>query len=484
MKSIITDYINNDKRYQELNEVFGEDNILVTGLSASAKATIIAEKFLQSSKQLLIVTNNLYQADKLETDLLQFVPANDIYKYPMQDIMTEEFSTQSPQFMSERVRTLTALAQNQRGLFIVPLNGLKKWLTPVDMWKAHQLTLQVGDDIDVDAFLTKLVNMGYRRESVVSNLGEFSLRGGIIDVYPLIGEPVRIELFDTEVDSIRDFDVETQRSNENIEQVHITTASDYIITDEVLQHTKEQLQKAYEETRPKIDKAVRNDLKETYESFKLFEETHFDHQVLRRLVAFMYEQPATLVDYFQDDAIIAVDEYNRIKETEQTLTTETDEFSQNLIESGKGFIGQTFISYDNFESHLNAFNVAYFTLFTATMPVKLNHIIKFSCKPVQQYYGQYDIMRSEFQRFIQNEYTIAILAETEVKKERIQSMLSEMHIPTFIDGHSNDIEGGCAVITEGSLSEGFELPYMQLVVVTERELFKSKQKKKRKQQKT
>ena len=170
MKSIITDYINNDKRYQELNEVFGEDNILVTGLSASAKATIIAEKFLQSSKQLLIVTNNLYQADKLETDLLQFVPANDIYKYPMQDIMTEEFSTQSPQFMSERVRTLTALAQNQRGLFIVPLNGLKKWLTPVDMWKAHQLTLQVGDDIDVDAFLTKLVNMGYRRESVVSNL--------------------------------------------------------------------------------------------------------------------------------------------------------------------------------------------------------------------------------------------------------------------------------------------------------------------------
>lgn len=484
MKSIITDYINNDKRYQELNEVFGEDNILVTGLSASAKATIIAEKFLQSSKQLLIVTNNLYQADKLETDLLQFVPANDIYKYPMQDIMTEEFSTQSPQFMSERVRTLTALAQNQRGLFIVPLNGLKKWLTPVDMWKAHQLTLQVGDDIDVDAFLTKLVNMGYRRESVVSNLGEFSLRGGIIDVYPLIGEPVRIELFDTEVDSIRDFDVETQRSNENIEQVHITTASDYIITDEVLQHTKEQLQKAYEETRPKIDKAVRNDLKETYESFKLFEETHFDHQVLRRLVAFMYEQPATLVDYFQDDAIIAVDEYNRIKETEQTLTTETDEFSQNLIESGKGFIGQTFISYDNFESHLNAFNVAYFTLFTATMPVKFNHIIKFSCKPVQQYYGQYDIMRSEFQRFIQNDYTIVILAETEVKKERIQSMLSEMHIPTFIDGHSNDIEGGCAVITEGSLSEGFELPYMQLVVVTERELFKSKQKKKRKQQKT
>ncbi|MUX45359.1 transcription-repair coupling factor, partial [Shigella flexneri] len=131
---------------------------------------------------------------------------------------------------------------------------------------------------------------------------------------------VRIELFDTEVDSIRDFDVETQRSNDNINQVEITTASDYIITDEVIQHLQNELKKAYEYTRPKIEKSVRNDLKETYESFKLFESTFFDHQLLRRLVSFMYEKPSTLIDYFQKNAIIVVDEFNRIKETEETLT--------------------------------------------------------------------------------------------------------------------------------------------------------------------
>lgn len=484
MKSIITDYINKDKRYQELNEIFGKDNILVTGLSAAAKATIIAEKYLESEQQLLVVTNNLYQADKLEADILQFVDANDVYKYPMQDIMTEEFSTQSPQFMSERVRTLTALSQNERGLFIVPLNGLKKWLTPVELWESHQITLSVGEDIDVDDLLTKLVSMGYRRESVVSHIGEFSLRGGIIDIYPLIGEPVRIELFDTEIDSIRNFDVESQRSNDNMQEVNITTASDYIITDDVVKHTKEKLTEAYQETRPKIDKSVRNDIKETYDSFKLFESSLFDHQVMRRLVAFMYEQPATIIDYFQDDAIVAIDEYNRIKETEETLTTEVDDFMQNLIESGKGFIGQSFLNYQDFETLLKKHPVAYFTLFTATMSVKLQDIIKFSCKPVQQFYGQYDIMRSEFQRYIANDYTVVVLAETETKKERIQSMLNEMHIPTFVDVAENDIQGGRAIITEGSLSEGFELPYMQLVVVTERELFKSQQKKKRKQQKT
>src|SRR5699024_12345973 len=98
----------------------------------------------------------------------------------MQYIMTEEFSTQSPQFMSERVRTLTALAQEKRGLFIVPLNGFKKWLTPVEMWREHQLTLTIGDDIDIDEFLTNLVNMGYRRERVVTNIGTFSLAGRIM----------------------------------------------------------------------------------------------------------------------------------------------------------------------------------------------------------------------------------------------------------------------------------------------------------------
>ncbi len=480
MKSIITDYLNKDKRYEELNDVFGHENVLVTGLSGAAKATVMAEKYLSSNRPMVVVTNNLYQADKLEADLQQYIDAEDIYKYPLQDIMTEEFSTQSPQLMSERVRTLTALAQGQRGFFIIPLNGLKKLQTPVEMWQNHQITLKVGDDIDVDAFFNKLVNMGYRRESVVSHIGEFSVRGGIIDIYPLIGEPVRIELFDTEVDSIRQFDVESQRSEANQDDVHITSASDYIITEDVLKRIKTELKTAYETTRPKIEKAVRQDVKDTYESFLQFDTNFIDHQVIRRLVAFMYEQPATLVDYISNNAIIVVDEYNRVKDTEETLMSEVNDFMQQLIESGKGFIGQYFLDDDAFENLIKTRNITYFTLFTASMPVKLDHIIKFSSKPVQQFYGQYDIMRSEFQRYINNGYTVVVLVETETKKERVKAMMNEMHIPIVEAGASANIQGGHAVIVEGSLSEGFELPYMSLAVVTERELFKSKQKKAKK----
>lgn len=477
MKSIINEIINRDTRFKDLSEQVGHANLLVTGLTPAAKASIIAELYQSDHRQVLLVTNNLYQADKLEADLLQSVPDDEIYKYPVQDIMIEEFSTQSPDLMSERVRTLTALANERRGLYIVPLNGLKKLLTPKALWQEHQLSLEVGDDIDVDLFLDKLVNMGYRRETVVSNIGEFSVRGGIIDIYPLLGEPLRIELFDTEVDSIRQFDVESQRSSENVEIAEITTAHDYIMTDAVRQRMMEGLKQAYETTRPKIEKSVRQDLKDTYESFNLLEDTHFDPQILRRLIAWMYETPTTILDYFKDNAIVLVDEYNRVRETEETLTTETEAFLQNLIESGKGFIGQRFMEDDTFDRMLRQFKITFFTLFTASMPMKLDHIVKFSCKPVQQFYGQYDIMASEFQRYMKQGDRMVVMVETETKKERIHAMLSEMHVPTLLEPEDDAMEPGHAAIVQGSLSEGFELPYMSMVVVTERELFKSKQKK-------
>lgn len=477
MKTLISEIINRDSRFNDILDKNGKENVLVTGLTPAAKASMIAEMYQSDHRQVVLVTNNLYQADKLEADLLQFVPDDELFKYPVQDIMTEEFSTQSPEFMSERVRTLTALANEQRGLFIVPLNGLKKLLTPKSLWQAHQIKVEVGTDIDVDALLKQLVNMGYRRESVVSNIGEFSVRGGIIDIYPLLGEPIRIELFDTEVDSIREFDIETQRSFDNIETAHITTAHDYIITEEVRYRLVEQLKTAYETTRPKIDKSVRQDVKDTYDQFNIIEDERFDPQILRRLVAFMYEEPATIMDYVKDNAVVLMDEYNRVKETEASLTTETEEFLQNLIESGKGFIGQRFMDDTALDQLIRQRYITFFTLFTASMPIKLQDIVKFSCKPVQQFYGQYDIMTSEFQRYIRQDERVVVMVETETKKERVQAMLNEMHIPTLIDPAIDQIESGHVAIIEGSLSEGFELPYMSLVVITERELFQSKQKK-------
>ena len=108
---------------------------------------------------------------------------------------------------------------------------------------------------------------------------------------------------------------------------------------------------------------MRNDLKETYESFKLFESTYFDHQILRRLVAFLYETPSTIIDYFQKMQSLRLMNLIVLKKLEESLTVESNSFISNVSESGSGFIGQSFIKYDDFETLIEGYPVTYFSLF-------------------------------------------------------------------------------------------------------------------------
>lgn len=480
MKPLISNVVQQDERFKELSAVFGQKNLLITGLNPSAKVVMMAEQYLTQDRQMMIVTNNLYQAERLENDLAQLVPAEELYKYPVQDIMIEEFSTKSPDLMSERIRALTRLSNDGKGLFIVPINGLKKLLSPKELFQAHVIQLVVGEDIELETLQQQLVDMGYMRRNQVTTVGEFSVRGGLIDIFPMLGRPVRIELFDTEIDSIRYFDGDTQRSEENIEKAEITAASEFIFNDDQIKSIRDGLKTALDETEKKLSKEAQQDLHETYDNLMSHSAELLDHNVLRRAIKFAYPEETTIVDYLQSDALIVVDEFNRIKEAEETITREIDEFQQSLIESGRGFIGQRFIKEEAFHQLLNHFTTTFFSLFTATMPVKIEEIVKFSCKPVQQFYGQYDLMFSEFDRFRKQAYTMVVLASNPTRKKKIQDMLVDMQLPVSVD---RTAEPGIAVITSGDLSEGFELPYMKLAVITERELFKLRKEKPRRNQK-
>ncbi|TDL95288.1 transcription-repair coupling factor [Macrococcus carouselicus] len=480
MKPLISNVVQQDERFKELSAVFGQKNLLITGLNPSAKVVMMVEQYLTQDRQMMIVTNNLYQAERLENDLAQLVPAEELYKYPVQDIMIEEFSTKSPDLMSERIRALTRLSNDGKGLFIVPINGLKKLLSPKELFQAHVIQLVVGEDIELETLQQQLVDMGYMRRNQVTTVGEFSVRGGLIDIFPMLGRPVRIELFDTEIDSIRYFDGDTQRSEENIEKAEITAASEFIFNDDQIKSIRDGLKTALDETKKKLSKEAQQDLHETYDNLMSHSAELLDHNVLRRAIKFAYPEETTIVDYLQSDALIVVDEFNRIKEAEETITREIDEFQQSLIESGRGFIGQRFIKEEAFHQLLNHFTTTFFTLFTATMPVKIEEIVKFSCKPVQQFYGQYDLMFSEFDRFRKQAYTMVVLASNPTRKKKIQDMLVDMQLPVSVD---RTAEPGIAVITSGDLSEGFELPYMKLAVITERELFKLRKEKPRRNQK-
>lgn len=478
---ILDQFIYRDERFQEYNKALGKKDVLITGLNSSAKAVMIAESYKYHQKQMVIVTSNLYQAEKLERDLVQLVDEDAVFKFPVQDVMIEEFSTKSPDLMQERIRTLTHLAKGQNGLFLIPVNGLEKLISQKETFLKYHIEIKLGMDIDLIELQQQLIDMGYQKRERVTTLGEFSVRGGLIDVYPMIGEPVRIELFDTEVDAIRAFDADSQRSLHNIEHVELSTASEFIFSKEDIDLMALNLNDAFEATRTKIKTNVRDDLRETYEIIKLNMTELLNHNVLRRMVKFAYPIETTIVDYLKEDAIIIIDEYNRVVEAKNAAIHENSEFMESLIESGRGFVGQTFVKEGCLNQLTHHHKVAYFTLFTASMSVQLEEIFKFSCKPVQQFYGQYDLMLSEFERYRKNDFNIVVLATNDTRKEKIKTMLTDMKLPVTF--RAEESKPGISIIAKGDLSEGLELPYMKLVIITERELFKLRKEKPKRTQK-
>src|SRR5699024_6744224 len=149
-----------------------------------------------------------------------------------------EMAVSSPELAADRIRALTHWLQVDNGILIAPITGLKRILPPKDYWTSYSFQLAELDTIQVDTLLHQLVEMGYLRVDMVTQAGEFSVRGGIIDIFPVTEKhPVRIELFDDEIDSLRYFDELDQRSLERVEKLSIGPASEWILTKEDFSRT-------------------------------------------------------------------------------------------------------------------------------------------------------------------------------------------------------------------------------------------------------
>lgn len=159
---------------------------------------------------------------KIYDDLIQLIDEEEVFLYPVNELIAAELAVASPELRAQRLEVLNYWCGRKKGIVIAPIAALRRLLPPKDVWQRYQLRFRVGEQMDVEHCLKQFIAMGYERVSVVSTPGEFSVRGGIIDIYPLTAElPYRIELFDVEIESIRTFSVDDQRSVAEIDEVLI-----------------------------------------------------------------------------------------------------------------------------------------------------------------------------------------------------------------------------------------------------------------------
>lgn len=455
---------------------------LVTGLSGSAKSLAIVGTYQKLQKTILVVTPNLYYANQLTEDLRSLT--EEVFLFPVDEILAAEMAFSSPEVRAERIATLNAMSQQQKGIYVVPVAALRKRLPSPDIWRSHQLHWQQGAEIDLNHLAQQLVLMGYERQGMVGKPGEFSLRGSMIDIYPLTSEyPVRVELFDVEIDSLRYFDVETQRSVETLSEVTISPTTELVFSPENLINGSQKinglLQKRLAVTSDQTQKKFLEDyfgqLIALWQAGIPGNESHLYADLL-------YPKQYTISDYFAADSLLFVDDYARMMEVNREIDRETAEWQTQKLAELRIFSEQTFgIDLHHFFQK-TGFVTTFFSLFQKGLGnLKFQAVHNFQYRAMQQFFSQMSLLKVEIDRWEKQQQTVVFLVSDEERAQKMVNEFQDFDIYAVLT-ETNRLITGRSQIVIGNLQTGFELPQDHLVVVTEREIFQKVKKKRARRQ--
>ncbi|MBB6733376.1 transcription-repair coupling factor [Cohnella zeiphila] len=442
---------------------------LVAGLSGSARQVMIASQYRELNRPMLVVTHNMFAAQKMAEDLQECLSADDVLLYPANELIAAETAISSPETSARRMDVLLQLAEGFRGIVVVPFSGVRRFQPDRETLSKAFITLTVGDTLPMNDFLLRMVGLGYERVDLVEQKGHMSVRGGIVDFYPLTSAvAVRIEWFDDEIDSIRTFDPGDQRSIDKLDRFVVRPCRE-IIADErrfanAAQHASELLERQLERM---TDRQAKERLQsEISREIDLLRQNVYFSEIYK-YISLLYPERQTLLDFVPKDTLLLMDEPNRLAETARQLERDESEWTTHLLQQGKSLPG--FVLALGAEQALfpRSFQTVYLSLFVRQIPhTQPQNIVNFVCRSMQNFHGQMNVLKTEMERWRKSGAHIVMLAGSAERSDRMKRVLEDYHIEQ-------------PDIVEGNLQSGFELPSVKLVVITEGEMFTQKQRKAR-----
>lgn len=197
-------------------------------LPGAAQGLVIAEAARSAKRFTLLLTDNSQSADRLKEELAFFAPELPVLHFPDWETLPYDVFSPHQDIISQRVATLYQLPQLQQGILVVPINTALHRLAPKSFMLDASLMLDVGQKLDVASMRSRLQASGYQAVDTVYEHGEFAVRGALLDLFPMGSEaPYRIDLFDDEIESLRTFDPDTQRSNEKVDSIRLLPAREF-----------------------------------------------------------------------------------------------------------------------------------------------------------------------------------------------------------------------------------------------------------------
>lgn len=460
--------------------------VMVSGCVDADKAHFIWG-LTQKSSQTVIITYSEARAKSILEDY-RFYDKDAVY-YPAKDFIFYNADVHSNLIVEQRIKAMREILEKENITVITTVDALADNLIPLEIMKNFVITIRETDMVDPEEYKEKLTALGYERCGQVESAGQFAVRGGIMDIFPFTAEcPVRIELWGDEVDSMRSFDVSSQRSIERVEEVVIYPATETPLN-------KGQIEEGIIRIEAELEEFAAG-----FEQKKLFEEAGRIRKVTREAVESIREQGGnhlaekylkyfqntvvSFAEYFHREALFVLDEPDRISEKMDGVEAEFRESMSHRLEKGYVLPGQTDIirSEKEIMAKLGARRCIALSALAYTpkyLDIAGNFMIH--VKSISSYNNKFEVLIEDVKRYRKNRYKIILVCSSRTRAERISSDFMDYEINAFYsDDFDKELQPGQVMVTYGQVKNGFEYPDAKFVLIAESDIFGQKKHKKRK----
>ncbi|MGG5463159.1 transcription-repair coupling factor [Clostridium sp. B9] len=488
LQGLMTPLLNSDS-FQKLKGFMERESypVMVNGLSDSGKSYFINGIYEDSDKPIVVVTHNDIEARNIYEDLSFYLP--NVYYLPSREIVFYNIDAISGDLRWARLKVIKEMLRSTKKIIVTSIDAFAATYTPKELYKNNILKIKIEDEINLKEVSQKLIESGYERLETVEGKGEFSLRGGILDVFPPnSAHPYRIEMFGDEVDSIRTFNVESQRSIEKVKRVEIFPAKEIILDKETIDRAIEKMRAELSEFEEKVsDKEVKGRLKQIIERNIESLKENWSFETIDSYLPFFFEKPATLFDYLKNYTFI-IDDAKRCNGKLESTIFEFNENYEAFLERGNILPSQINLSLsadlvrESFKGN-RLINLS--PLGEGGSFIEAINKVDFKQTTMNGYQGQFELLIDDIREKKKNGFKTLILSGTRPRGERLVNTLRDLDIESVYKDDVDDIKEGEVVITFGNQNKGFEYPNLKVSLISDKGVFgESKVSKKTKKKKT
>jgi transcription-repair coupling factor (superfamily II helicase) len=442
----------------------GQSKINWSRLYGSARSLVIANMATQEQKPIVVITANTISAVNLINELKVYLgTSSSIPVITLPDWETLPYDLFSPyqDIISERLQTLFDLPDMKQGILIVPITTVMHRLLPKDYLTANSLVLDSGQTIRLDEFRKQLTQQGYRFVDQVSEHGEVSTRGSLLDIFPMGAmHPFRIDLFDDEIDSIRTFDIDSQRSINKIESIRVLPAREVALVDEGIARFRENWRMRFEGNPAQCP--IYRDVSQSLAPAGI-----------EYYLPLFYQETSLIFDYLHDDAILVLDE--GVQDAAELFWHDIESrYEQERYDVERPILPprDVFLNINDLYTALKPYTQIYIANLTTESGLKL---IEYDSElPTNlSIDARAKDPLSLVKRFIADfEGRVLIAAETQGRRETIMELFKQYGVPTKVENWDSflngDVSFGIAIMP---IENGLIMHDPNIAIITEAQLF-------------